>query len=367
MKTYRNLFSKLCSYENLELAFKKAKKRKSLKPYVVEFEKDLKENLLQLSSELLLCAYRPKPLKTFILKDPKTRKISVSHFRDRVVHHAICNIIEPLLDKRFIHDSYANRKFKGVHAAIKRFDYFKRKVSKNGKKIKIARNNSMIRGYALKADIKHYFDTVDHQILMRIMRNKVNDIRLLWLIKVILNNHKTMFSGKGMPLGNMTSQFFANVYLNELDQFVKHKLKVKYYLRYVDDFVVLHASKLKLEQYKTEINKFLNKELKLELHPEKCKTVPLYNGVSLLGFRVFYHFKLLRKRNLNKLLRRLEEQKQKYKQGVITKENILESFQGWSGYASTANTYRLRRRILEQINGIFLKPASSALCSPLIP
>lgn len=129
------IYDEVCSYENLELAFQRARRGKTLKQYVIDFEKDLKENLLQLRSELLLHTYEPRPLKTFILRDPKTRKISKSAFRDRVIHHAICNVIEPVFDKRFIHDSFANRIGKGTLNAIKRFDVFKRKVSKNNRSI----------------------------------------------------------------------------------------------------------------------------------------------------------------------------------------------------------------------------------------
>lgn len=133
MKTYKDLYSQLCSYENLELAFKKARKRKTGKEYVIEFEVDLEKNLLQLKQELETFTYRPAPLTLFTIKDPKTRRISASHFRDRVIHHAICNVIEPIFEKCFIHDSFANRKGKGTHAAILRFEHFLRKVTQNGK------------------------------------------------------------------------------------------------------------------------------------------------------------------------------------------------------------------------------------------
>lgn len=228
MKTYKNMYNKLCSYENLELAFKKARKRKTKKHYVIEFEENLKENLLDLRNDLIFHTYKPKPLQTFVICDPKTRKISKSAFRDRIIHHALCNIIEPIFDKRFIYDSYANRKGKGVHKALERFDYFKRKVSFNGKKKMGYFDNNDITGYALKADIRHYFEEVDHKILLDILKKKIEDNKVIWLIKQIFNNHKSEFGGKGMPLGNLTSQFFANVYLNELDQFVKHTLKSKY-------------------------------------------------------------------------------------------------------------------------------------------
>ena len=172
------VYSEICSYKNLELAFKKARKGKTTKNYVVEFEKNLKENLLRLQTELLFHTYKPQPLKTFILRDPKTRKISVSDFKDRIVHHALCNVIAPLFEKSFIHDSFANQKGKGTLKAINRFDYFKRKVA----------NNFSIAAYVLKADVKSYFENVNHNILISIVKRRINNMKVLWLIKKILSN-----------------------------------------------------------------------------------------------------------------------------------------------------------------------------------
>lgn len=221
-----DLYAALCSYNNLFLAYKKARKRKTTKSYVIEFEKNLKENLLLLRSELLLHCYNPKPLVDFIINDPKTRKISKSDFRDMVVHHALCNIIELIFEKSFIYDSYANRIGKGTLKALHRFDFFKRKASKNNK----------VNCYILKADIKKYFENINHEILLSIIKKRISDKRIIWLIRKILAN--SSFQNNGMPLGNLTSQFFANVYLNDFDWFVKTKLKAKYYIRYVDDFVI---------------------------------------------------------------------------------------------------------------------------------
>ena len=150
---------------------------------------------------------------------------------------------------------------------------------------------------------------------------------------------------KGMPLGNLTSQFFANVYLNELDYFVKHQLKAKYYIRYVDDFVILHKSREQLEDWKNKIDSFLSEILSLELHPDKSKVIPLSKGVDFVGFRNFYHFRLLRVRNIRKILFKIK----RYKKGEVPKEKILESFQGWNAYAKWANTFKLRRRVVRNI------------------
>lgn len=343
LKIYNNIYQKICDYQNLKFAFKKAKKGKTSKSYVIEFEKNFIKNLMNLRNELIFHTYKPKPIKTFILREPKTRKISKSAFRDRVVHHTLCIIIEPIFDKTFIYDSYANRKGKGVHSALKRFDKFKRKASKNN-----TRNC-----YVLKADIRHYFDTVDQNILIKIISRKIKDKRVIWLIREILRNHKSKKAGEGMPLGNLTSQFFANVYLNELDQFIKHKLRVKYYIRYVDDFAILHSSKKIIEKYKEKVNKFLKTKLKVELHPDKSKIIPLYKGINLLGFKVFYYHKLLKKSNLKKFRKKLVVFKKRYKKGLIDGKEILESVNGWFSYAKHGDTYKLRKEIFEDIEKIY--------------
>ena len=293
MKTYKNLYPKLCSYKNLEKAFKKASKGKNSKFYVIEFRKNLNKNLLVLKRKLEFETYKPSPLVKFTIRDPKTRLIRKSIFKDRIVHHAIVNILEPIYEKIFIDDSYANRVNKGSITALKRFDTFKRKVSKNGRLVPHAFNNNMTKGYIFKADIRKFFDSVDQAKLISILKRKIKDERIIWLIIKILKN----FDNKkiGMPLGNMTSQFFANVYLNDLDYFVKHKLKMKYYIRYVDDFVILHEDGKKLEECQNKISKYL-KNLRLELHPDKSKISSMYKGVNFLGFKIFYFYKLARKK-----------------------------------------------------------------------
>jgi len=340
MKTYNNLYPRVISLDNLNIAYKKARKGKTLKQYVLEFEANLHNNILNLHEELKNKTYQPESLKTFILRDPKTRKISKSSFPDRIVHHAIVNILDPIFDKRFIYDSCANRKGKGSLFALRRFDEFKRKVSGNGKVISDKFDNNFVKGYCLKADIKHYFNTVNHDVLLEIIKDKIKDEDLIWLIRQILNNFINR-NGKGMPLGNLTSQFFANVYLNELDYFVKHQLKAKYYIRYVDDFVILYSSKAQLEEWKKRIDEFLREKLKLELHPDKSKIIPLSKGIDFVGFRNFYHFRLLRKRNI----RNLESKVELFRQGLIEEERLIESFKGWKAYARWSNSFNLCRRV----------------------
>ena len=354
MKTHKNLYWRICSLSNLILAWKKARKGKTTRDYVIKFESNLSHNLIKLHEELRTQIYLPEPLKTFTLRDPKTRKISKSAFRDRVVHHAIVNVLEPIFDKTFIHDSCANRKGKGNLYALKRFDKFRRKVSGNGMIVADRLNNlNYIRGYCLKADIKHYFQEVNHEILMNILSNKIGDELTIILIKKILNNNSSGGGGgrptpRGMPLGNLTSQFFANIYLNELDYFVKHQLKSKYYIRYVNDFVLLHHSREQLEIWKKDIEVFLRESLKLELHPDKSKIIPLAEGIDFVGFRNFYHFKLLRKRNIRKMDSKIEC----FAHGGTEYWTLIHSFQGWNAYAKWANTYRLRKKFVKNINKI---------------
>ena len=208
-------------------------------------------------------------------------------------------------------------------------------------------------GYALKADIKHYFDNVDHRILLGMVQHKVRDPHVLWLVKLILEHHKTVVPGKGMPLGNMTSQFFANVYLDELDQFVKHTLKARYYIRYVDDFVILHRDRGQLRRWEEEIAAFLHERLGLELHPEKSKIIPLREGITLLGFRVFYHHRLLKKSNARRIWKRLEKLKQGHDRGEVSREEVVQSLEGWLAYAGFADSYNLRRKVVARFNELF--------------
>lgn len=345
MHTYTNLYSQLCTMENLQLAFQRAKKRKSSKEYVQRFEANLKAELGKLQWELMTGIYRPGPLTTFIVRDPKTRKISASHFRDRVVHHAICNVIGPIFESRFIHDSFANRVGKGTSGTLARFDKFMRQVA--GKKGD--------RGYCLKADIRKYFENVDHAVLLGILGRRIKDPQLLDLVRVVLANHKTATPGRGMPLGNLTSQFFANVYLAELDNFVKHDLRAKHYLRYVDDFVIVGKDAAQLEVWQAQIDAFLAGKLRIALHPEKTQIIPLRSGVPLVGFRVFRTHKLIKPSNRRRFMRRLGEYQDGLAAGTTTAEHVQLGIAGWEGYAKQGNTYNLRQEVQKEIANMGMK------------
>ena len=186
------MYEKLYSYENLLVAFEKSSKGKTRKPYVIKFKKNLRENLLKLQEELRTQTYKPKPLKTIIISDPKTRKISKSKYRDRVVHHTLINVIGPVFEPTFIYDSFANQVGKGTLKAIERFHYFKRKVSRN----------NTLPCYVLKADIKHYFEEINHEILLKILKEKISDEKVIWLIKQILLNSTYESGGGANAFGN---------------------------------------------------------------------------------------------------------------------------------------------------------------------
>jgi len=336
MQTYNDLYSKLYSFKNLFLAYRKARKGKSKKYYVIEFEKDLENNLLKLLNELKNLTYKPSPLKNFMIRDPKLRKISKSEFKDRIVHHALYNIIEPIFDKIFIYDSYANKKNKGNSTALSRLQEFIRKVTKNNNK----------KAYYLKADIKHYFETVNHDILIDIIQNKVRDDDIINLIKLILKNH---YSNLGMPLGNLTSQFFANIYLNELDYFIKHKLKVKYYIRYVDDFVILYNNKYILKHYKQEINNFLKSNLKIELHEDKSKIIQISKGINFLGYKNIYYYRILKKHKRKLIKNKLNIIIKEYKE-TNNYNKFISRIEAIFAHLEIANTFNLRKNLINKIN-----------------
>lgn len=345
----KTMYNKLISYENLFHAYIQARKHKTKKQYVIDFEKNLNKNLENLAFELTNKTYKPKPLETFIIRDPKTRKISKSDFKDRVVHHALFQIIEPSFEKIFIHDSYANRTNKGTIKALERFEHFKRKISKNNTK----------NCFVLKADIRHYFDTVNHEILNRIIRKQIKDENIISLINVILENHNTPTKGKGMPLGNLTSQFFANVYLNELDQFVKHKIKAKYYIRYVDDFVIFDTNPTLLQKYKTIINEFLKEKLDLELHPEKSKVIHIRRGICFLGLRIYSHHKLLKKSNVRKFKHKIQQISKDYDNKKVDYDSVYDYLEGWMEYSKQANIHKLRKKLLKEYYDKFVGVISS--------
>lgn len=324
------MFNQVCSFENLLSAHLKARKGRRYWKYILDFDYNAEKNLLDLRKELWNQTYQHGRYKEFIVNDSKKREIKAAPFRDRVVHHALCNIIEPILDKKFIFDSYACREGKGVHRAVKRLQQFIRAYSPNN-------------FYILKCDVKKYFDSIDHQKLQKLIKKKIKDTKVLWLIEVIIESQK---GEKGIPLGNLTSQLFANIYLNELDQFIKHKLREKHYVRYMDDFLILSYDKKYLHSIKEEIRCFLIKELKLELHLAKTNVFPIKQGINFLGYRVFPAYRLLKKSTVKRFSKRMKVYRRKMKQGLMSKAKFRNSFCSWMSYAEFANSWHLQKKYI---------------------
>lgn len=333
MKTQKNLFEKVCSFQNLHLAYLKARKCKRYRGEILGFGYNLEENLLKLQTELLTQTYQHGGYREFTACDAKKRYIRAAPFKDRVVHHALCNIIEPIFDKGFVFDSFACRKGKGTHRAIKRLEEFLKKDEKI---------------YCLECDISKYFESIDHQILFGLLEKKIADQKVLWFIKIIIESSNKE-SSKGIPIGNLTSQLFANIYLNELDQFIKHNLGERYYLRYMDDFLILDFDKKKLHDVKRQIQEFLRDRLKLELHPKKANVFPVEKGVDFLGYRIFGTYKLLRKSTVKRFVKRMRAYQRWLGRGLMSEESFNNSLQSWIAYAEFGNSWRLRKDLSKKL------------------
>ena len=321
----------------------KAQKGKKFKTGTAFFNLNLEKELLSLQDELSKGTYTHGGYRDFFIYDPKRRLISAAPYRDRVVHHALCNIIEPIFDNAFIYDSYACRREKGTHAAIDRFTVFSRKNS-----------------YVLKCDIRKYFQSIDHEILKKTVSRKIKCKKTLWLISTIIDSRTDhtgieYFKGddlftpyerkKAIPIGNLTSQFFANLYLDRFDHYIKEKLHCRYYIRYVDDFVVLGNSKERLGKVKKKIEDYLD-SLRLKLHKRKCRVYRVKEGVTFLGYRIFPTHRLLKKGNALHMRRKLKKLSRQYSEGRISLEKIQQCIQSWISHAAHADTWKLRHRIL---------------------
>lgn len=320
MKTYDNIFADICSFESLHSAWLKARKGKRFKAEVLEFSYNLESNLLRLKQELEAGTYKHGGYRIFSVKDSKKRIIKAAPFRDRVVHHALCDAIEPIFEKAFIHDSYACRKGKGTHAAMRRLAKFA---------------GSRRFGYYMKCDIRKYFPSISHEILFRIISKRIKDEKALRLVREIIESASDS-AGRGIPIGNLTSQLFANIYLNELDCFAKRSLGIKFYVRYVDDFVFLEQ-KSRLLEIKEDVIVFLE-TIRLEIHEESALPYPAAQGIDFAGYRVFATHVALRKGFVKKVKRKI---------GNASARTV----QSWSAHAEHADTYCLRKNIFSPIIG----------------
>jgi RNA-directed DNA polymerase len=320
-------YNNIISLENLYMAWAEFVCGKKNKNDVAEFSLHLSENIFQLHNDLKFKSYRHGEYKSFKISDPKPRDIHKSSVRDRLLHHAIYRILYLYFDKKFIFDSYSCRLGKGTHKANERFKDFARKVSKNNTKT----------CWILKCDIRKFFANIDHEILLKILEKNIVDKDIVCLLKEVIGSFNTKYrENVGLPLGNLTSQLLVNIYMNEFDQFVKHKLKEKYYIRYADDFVFMSENKAYLEKLITKISLFLEETLRLEIHPDKLFIKTLYSGLDFLGWVHFSKHKVLRTVTKKRMFR-----------NIIKKEWKKETIRSYLGMLKYGNTEKLKRIVLE--------------------
>ncbi len=347
MKRYGNLFPDITAFPNLLAAARKAQKGKRFRDNVLRFNFHLERELLRLQDELRTKDYRPGPYRTFEIKEPKTRMISAAPYRDRVVHHALCAVIAPILERSFIHDSYANRSGFGTHRALRRFTQFARSSR-----------------FVLQCDIQKYFLSIDRDILKKILRRKIKCLDTLWLIDIIIDAGSAQevparyFPGdelfsplqrrRGLPIGNLTSQFFANVYLNGLDHYIKEQLRIEKYLRYVDDFALFDDDRELLRDVRLAIETYLA-GLRLKIHPVKSQLFETRQGANFVGFRVLPDRIRVRQENLRRARRRLRRMQAAYSGGQRTQQEISQSVRSWVAHLAHGDTWRLRERIFADL------------------
>ncbi len=312
-------YNDIIAVDNLLAAWREFIVGKKSKPDVLDFSLHLMDNILQLNDE----TYRHGGYKSFYITDPKLRHIHKASVRDRLVHHAIYRQLYPFFAKVFIADSYSCQLEKGTHRAISRFKVFARQSSRN--------NTATC--WVLKCDIKKFFESIDHMILLKILSDYITDNNVVNLLAEIIRSFEVR-PNKGVPLGNLTSQLFANVYMNKLDQFIKHKLKAEYYIRYADDFVILSSDKESLIRDLRLVSDFLQDELKIALHPQKVFMKTAASGVDFLGWVNFSHHAVLRTKTKRRMMSR------------IKKSPTPESLASYVGLLKHGDTFGLRQKVL---------------------
>ncbi len=320
------MFEDIISFENLCVAWQEFIRGKKTKKDVAEFSLNLSSNLYTLHEDLKNKTYEHGAYQAFGISDPKPRSIHKATVRDRVLHHAIYHILYKYFDQNFIYDIYSCRDEKGAHRAVRRFEDFARKVSAN--------NTGTC--WVLKCDIQKFFASIDHATLMRIVVRHTPESDTLWLLQKVIDSFE-ISPGKGMPLGNLTSQLLANIYMSEFDQFVKHKLRIKCYIRYADDFVILSEDRSWLEALIPEIREFLEKRLRLSLHPDKVFIKTLASGVDFLGWVNFPDHRVLRTTTKRRMIRRMRER------------STPETIASYRGLLKHGNTFKIRKNIQDAL------------------
>ena len=332
-KTYKKLYEKIISWENLLKAYDAARKKKKWKKQQLEFHLNKEENLLSIRQELLEETWKPQPFRKFRRKlNLKERDIEAPCFRDRIVHHALVQVIEPLFEKKFISNSFACRKNKGTHKASLKIDEFIRKNSKNS--------------FVLKCDVKKFFKSIETIKLFNILKRTISCKKTLNLIEKII-----LIREKSLPIGTLTSQLFSNCFLNELDHFLKNRKKIKFFCRYADDFVIVSNNKEFLHSLKVSIESFLIENLSLELN-KKTSIFPIKHGIDFCGFRSFRTHKKARKRVLKAA--KLKSRKL-FKETNLTKQKVLGILGSFIGYVKHCNAKRSSKEIFNNFEKVLIR------------
>lgn len=354
MKRYGDLYSAIVSFENLWLAARRAQRGKRYRDDVLSFNYNIEARIWSLKETLTKKTWLPGPYKTFIILEPKRRLISAAPYEDRVVHHALCNIIGPLFEKRFLPSTYANRTGLGTHAALGHF-----------------RHCAQQKKYAfcLRADIEKYFPSIDHALLKESIRRTIKCVGTLWLTNAILDGSNAQepveqyFEGDdlltsatrraGLPIGNLSSQLWSNVYLDVVDHAMASRYGGRRYLRYVDDFALFSNDVIELREAKAFLEQKLT-ALRLKLHPSKTAIHRMSEGVNFLGFRFFPERVRIRQENLRRARRRLRGIAKSYCNGNISVPEVRNSIQSWLAHIRYGDTFQITDKVL---NGLVFSRA----------
>jgi len=356
-------YEEIIGIENLLEAWREFERGKKNKKDVQEFSLYLMDNILSLHGELLYHTYKHGGYQAFKINDPKPRDIHKASVRDRLLHHAIYRKLYPFFDRTFIVDSYSCRNNKGTHKAIDKFKKYPSIVSQNNTRT----------CWILKCDIRKFFASIDHQILLNILMEYIPDKNIVKLLENIIGSFNILkpspaiawhwraglpnpplgkgrgIEGVGLPLGNLTSQLFVNIYMNKFDQAVKHKIKFKHYIRYADDFVFLSENRRQLENLISTIETYLKKELKLEMHPDKVYIKTLNSGSDFLGMVNFHHHRILRTKTKRRMFGKMKNKKRELENDLISEESFNQSRQSYLGMLTHCDGYRISQKIEDNL------------------